>query len=75
MNEKTVKKHQSRTSAEQRVQLRDEDGNKFLLFPFLAELTLVTLRTKSSESRGPRSRLIQSCQGPGSARTTVLIPG
>ena len=43
MNEKTVKKHQSRTSAEQRVQCRDEDGNKFLFFPFLAELTLVTM--------------------------------
>ena len=49
MNEKTVKKHQSRTSAaKQRVQCRDEDdGNKFPFFPFLASLTLVMPRTEA----------------------------
>ena len=35
MIEKTVKKHQSRTSAE-RVRCREDDANKFLFLPFLS---------------------------------------
>lgn len=50
MNEKTVKKHQSRTSAakaESEVHRDKDDGNKFPFFPFLASLTLVTPRTEA----------------------------
>ena len=56
MNEKTVKKQQSRTSAErsrERMQFRDEDGNKFSFFSFLASLTLVAPRPEYLEVPGP----------------------